>query len=206
MGDTGRIRKRYIKSVNTPPRPRNRKSGILVGGSMRKGLSRFSIPLIVAMLMSFVSVLGMSANAATLPTSLVNGNFEYPGYSVLNSTMSAEGDLYLDWYIDVNGGKLLNTGKHSQSWAAIPNWNKSTFGWLSTQQRCDWGYGINQIIPAQTVQINVDSKTKNSFAELSIHTKSSIYQDLSTAPGSIYTWSLRHAPYKRRADAMSVMI
>lgn len=46
---------------------------------MRKRLSRFSIPLIVAMLMSFVSVLGMSANAATLPTKLINGNFEYPG-------------------------------------------------------------------------------------------------------------------------------
>lgn len=76
---------------------------------MRKRLSRFSIPLIVAMLMSFVSVLGMSANAATLPTALVNGNFEYPGYTVLNSTMSAVGDQYLDWYIDVNGGKLLNT-------------------------------------------------------------------------------------------------
>ena len=139
------------------------------------------------MLMSFVSVLGMSANAATLQTKLINGNFEYPGYSVLNSAMSAEGDPYLDWYIDVNGGKLLNTAKNSQPWAAIPNWNKSTFGWLSTQQKCNWGDGTNQIIPAQTVQINVDSKTKNSFAELSIHTKSSIYQDLSTAPGSIYT-------------------
>lgn len=174
---------------------------------MRKGLSRFSIPLIVAMLMSFVSVLGMSANAATLPTALVNGNFEYPGYSVLNSTMSAGGDPYLDWYIDVNGGKLLNTERvSSATWTAIPNWNKSTFGWLSTQPQCDWGDGQNKIVPAQTVQINVDNKTHNSFAELSIHTQSAIYQDLSTAPGSIYTWSLRHAPYARKPDAMSVMI
>ena len=173
---------------------------------MRKGLSRFSIPLIVAMLMSFVSVLGMSANAATLPTKLINGNFEYPGYSVLNSTMGAAGDLYLDWYIDVNGGKLMNTQKAgSHPWTTIPNWNKSTFGWLSTQPRCEWA-GAGTTVPAQTVQINVDSKTKNSFAELSIHTQSAIYQDLSTAPGSIYTWSLRHAPYERKADAMSVMI
>lgn len=174
---------------------------------MRKGLSRFSIPLIVAMFMSFVSVLGMSANAATLPTALVNGNFEYPGYSVLNSTMSAGGDPYLDWYIDVNGGKLLNTKRvGSATWTAIQNWNKSTFGWLSTQPQCDWGDGQNKIVPAQTVQINVDNKTHNSFAELSIHTQSAIYQDLSTAPGSIYTWSLRHAPYARQPDAMSVMI
>lgn len=207
MGDTGRKRKRNIESVNTPPRLRNRKNGILGGGPMRRGLSRFSIPLIVAMFMSFVSVLGMSANAATLPTKLINGNFEYPGYSVLNSTMSAGGDPYLDWYIDVNGGKLLNTQRvGSATWTAIPNWNKSTFGWLSTQPQCDWGDGQNKIVPAQTVQINVDSKTQNSFAELSIHTQSAIYQDLSTAPGSIYTWSLRHAPYQRRADAMSVMI
>ena len=93
---------------------------------MRKRLSRFSIPLIVAMLMSFVSVLGMSANAATLPTSIVNGNFEYPGYSVLNSTMSFNTP---DWYIDVNGGKLMNTNLVlSRQWTAIPNWNKSTFG------------------------------------------------------------------------------
>ena len=159
------------------------------------------------MFMSFVSVLGMSANAATLPTALVNGNFEYPGYSVLNSTMSAGGDPYLDWYIDVNGGKLLNTKRvGSATWTAIQNWNKSTFGWLSTQPQCDWGDGQNKIVPAQTVQINVDNKTHNSFAELSIHTQSAIYQDLSTAPGSIYTWSLRHAPYARQPDAMSVMI
>ena len=169
---------------------------------MRKRLSRFSIPLIVAMLMSFVSVLGMSANAATLPTSIVNGNFEYPGYSVLNSTMSFNTP---DWYIDVNGGKLMNTDLVlSRQWTAIPNWNKSTFGWLSTQPQCDWN-GVTTV-PAQTVQINVDSKTKNSFAELSIHTQSAIYQDLSTTPGSIYKWSLRHAPYARNPDAMSVMI
>ena len=127
------------------------------------------------MLMSFVSVLGMSANAATLPTALVNGNFEHPGYSDLNSTMSAGGEDALDWYIDVNGGKLIYRGNFSQLWAAFPNWNKSTFGWLSTQPRCDWGYGTtNQIVPAQTVQINVDNKTRNSFAELTIHTKSAI--------------------------------
>lgn len=156
------------------------------------------------MLMSFVSVLGMSANAATLPTKLINGNFEYPGYSVLDSTMGTSDDHNLDWYIDVNGGKLMNTGLVlSRPWTAIPNWNKSTFGWLSTQPRCDWG---SVGVPAQTVQINVDAKTKNSFAELSIHTQSAIYQDLSTTPGSIYTWSLRHAPYTRRSDAMSVMI
>lgn len=208
MSDTGKTQKRNIESMNTPPRPRNRKSGILGGGSMRKGLSRFSIPLIVAMIMSFVSVLGMSANAATLPTKLINGNFEYPGYSVLNSTMGTSDDKNLDWYIDVNGGTLMNTDLifSRPSWATIPNWSKSTFGWLSTQPRCDWGYGANLIVPAQTVQINVDAKTKNSFAELSIHTQSAIYQDLSTAPGSIYTWSLRHAPYARKPDAMSVMI
>ena len=96
MSDTGRIQKRGTESVNTPPHPRNRKSGILGGDPMRRGLSKFSIPLIVAMLMSFVSVLGMSANAATLPTKLITGNFEYPGYSVLNSAMSAEEDSYLD--------------------------------------------------------------------------------------------------------------
>ena len=204
MGDTGRTRKRYTESMNTPTSSRNRRIRILGGDPMRRGLSRFSIPLIVAMLMSFVSVFGMSANAATLPTKLINGNFEYPGYSVLDSTMGTSDDHNLDWYIDVNGGKLMNTGLVlSRPWTAIPNWNKSTFGWLSTQPRCDWG---SVGVPAQTVQINVDAKTKNSFAELSIHTQSAIYQDLSTTPGSIYTWSLRHAPYTRRSDAMSVMI
>ena len=206
MNDTVRKRGRGTESINTPPRLLHRKSGILGGDPMRRGLSRFSIPLIVAMLMSFVSVLGMSANAATLPTKLINGNFEYPGYSVLNSTMGD--DKNLDWYIDVNGGTLINTSLvfSRPSWATIPNWNKSVFGWLSTQPRCDWEDGANSIVPAQTVQINVDAKTKNSFAELSIHTQSAIYQDLSTAPGSIYTWSLRHAPYARKPDAMSVMI
>ena len=205
MSNTGRKRTRCTESMNTAPTHRHlhdRGSRILGGTAMRKKLSRFSIPLIVAMLISFVSVLGMSANAATLPTSIVNGNFEYPGYSVLNSTMSFNTP---DWYIDVNGGKLMNTSLVlSRQWTAIPNWNKSTFGWLSTQPQCDWD-GVTTV-PAQTVQINVDSKTKNSFAELSIHTQSAIYQDLSTAPGSIYTWSLRHAPYARKPDAMSVMI
>ena len=204
MGNTGKTRKCDTESMNTSTRPRNRRIRILGGDPMRSGLSRFSIPLIVAMIMSFVSVLGMSANAATLPTKLINGNFEYPGYSVLNSTMGD--DKNLDWYIDVNGGKLMNTGfVNSRQWTAIPNWNKATFGWLSTQSRCDWA-GTGTTVPAQTVQINADVKTKNSFAELTIHTKSAIYQDLSTAPGSIYTWSLRHAPYKRRTDTMSVMI
>lgn len=190
--------------MNTPTSSRNRRIRILGGDPMRRGLSRFSIPLIVAMLMSFVSVLGMSAHAAILPTKLINGNFEYPGYSVLNSTMSD--DKNLDWYIDVNGGKLMNTGLVlSRPWTTIPNWNKSTFGWLSTQPRCELA-GAGTTVPAQTVQINVDAKTKNSFAELSIHTQSAIYQDLSTVPGSIYTWSLRHAPYARKPDAMSVMI
>ena len=208
MNGTVRKRKYGTELINTPPhRQRNNRGNRILGGvSMRKGLSRFSIPLIVAMLMSFVSVLGMSANAATLPTKLINGNFEYPGYNVLNSTMGASGNQYLDWYIDVNGGKLMNTGLAlSRQWTAIPNWNKSTFGWLSTQPRCDWAEA-GTVVPAQTVQINVDAKTKNSFAELSIHTQSAIYQDLSTTPGSVYTWSLRHAPYARRADAMSVMI
>lgn len=203
MSDTGRKRTCCPELMNTPPRHLHDSGKRILGGTaMRKRLSRFSIPLIVAMLMSFVSVLGMSANAATLPTSIVNGNFEYPGYSVLNSTMSFNTP---DWYIDVNGGKLMNTNLVlSRQWTAIPNWNKSTFGWLSTQPQCDWD-GVTTV-PAQTVQINVDSKTKNSFAELSIHTQSAIYQDLSTTPGSIYTWSLRHAPYARNPDAMSVMI
>lgn len=78
IDDTWRKRKRDTESINTPTRLRNRKSKILGGSPMGRGLSRFSIPLIVAMLMSFVSVLGMSANAATLPTKLINGNFEYP--------------------------------------------------------------------------------------------------------------------------------
>lgn len=93
MNDTKRKRRYGTESVDTSPRQRNNSRNRILGGcSMRKRLSRFSIPLIVAMLMSFASVLGMSANAATLPTALVNGNFEYPGYSVLNSTMSAIGD------------------------------------------------------------------------------------------------------------------
>ena len=178
---------------------------------MNRTHSRAAMPLIVAVLMSFISIMTISANAATLPTALVNGNFEYPGYQVLHDTMSEPNSDRADWYIDVNQGKELNTYRTenvlASNWLPIPNWNKSTFGWVSTQQPAGWDNNNPQIIvPAQTVQINVDDKTHNSFAELCIHSRSAIYQDLATSPGSVYTWSLKHAAFARRTDSMSVMI
>ena len=157
--------------------------------------------------MSFMSVMTLSANAATLPSALVNGNFEYPSYQTLHNTMSEPTPQKADWYIDVNQGKIMNTYRSdyiaANNWLKITNWNKSTFGWVSTQQQTAWD---TTVVPAQTVQINVDDKTHNSFAELCIHSYSAIYQDLATEPGSVYTWSLKHASFGTRTDSMSVMI
>ena len=163
--------------------------------------SHTSIPIIVAVFMSFLSIMTLSANAATLPTALVNGNFEYPGYDELRAATGQVNNY--DYYIDVNGGKALPTDYAADGWKTIPNFSMNRFGWKSTQQKVtDW----TQIVPEQTVQINMDINTHNAFAELGIHSLSAIYQDLSTTPGSIYTWSLKHSSYANRTDSMSVMI
>lgn len=135
----------------------------------------------------------MTANAAGLPDHIVNGNFEYPGCP----------RQWDDIYFDVLGGRWYSTSTTPNSWNTLAGFNKDTFGWRSTQPATSDSF----YVPASTVQINYDNITHNAFAELSIHTESTIYQDIATTPGALYKWSLKECSYDSTfTDIISVAI
>ena len=138
---------------------------------------------------------------ASLPDHLVNGDF---GVNYLDQWR----DSYNVWTsIDPNAGTVLhadNTAMGS-TWkrTAINGWDKSKFGWASTQQA---GNNIQQ--KANAVELQYDAHADNVYAELCAYEPgTAIYQDLKTTPGALYKVRLKHSSISGAyLDKMQVMI
>jgi len=138
---------------------------------------------------------------ASLPDHLVNGDF---GVNYLDQWR----DNYNDWTsIDPNAGKTLhvdNTAMGSNwKWTAINGWDKSKFGWTSTQKA---GNNIQQ--KANAVELQYDAHADNMYAELCAYEAgTAIYQDLKTTPGTLYKVRLKHSSISGAyLDKMQVLI
>ena len=144
-----------------------------------------------------------------LPEQIVNGSFDYP--SVPSWTALPESGSNKN-----NKGKLFatinpGTGKYGSGCAmsttgrAIPNWNRSSFAWSSTQGDAHYP-GMS--CEAGNVELNYDSVHHNQFAELTADQQgTAIYQDVKVTPGTMMKWSLKHSSATSAyVDKMQVMI
>lgn len=147
--------------------------------------------------------------ASNLPEQIVNGGFDYPSVPSWTGLVESASNKY-------NKGKLFatinpGTGKYglgcamSTTGRAIPNWNRSSFAWNSTQGDVHYP-GMS--CEAGNVELNYDSVHHNQFAELTADQQgTAIYQDVKVTPGTMMKWSLKHSSATSAyVDKMQVMI
>lgn len=147
--------------------------------------------------------------ASNLPEQIVNGGFDYPSVPSWTALPESGSNKY-------NKGKLFatinpGTGKYGSGCAmsttgrAIPNWNRSSFAWNSTQGDTHYP-GMS--CEAGNVELNYDSVHHNQFAELTADQQgTAIYQDVKVTPGTMMKWSLKHSSTTSAyVDKMQVMI
>ena len=138
---------------------------------------------------------------ASLPDHLVNGDF-----SVNYKDQWLTGGW--NWTDITPDGKYLNSVRNwndsDRLWKNIKGWNKSAFGWSSTQKG-----GTDDIQhKAGAVELQYDTNADNVYAELCAYEAgTAIYQDIRTTPGTLYKVRLKHASlYSGYLDKMQVMI
>lgn len=139
---------------------------------------------------------------ASLPDHLVNGDFSVNYHDQWK-------DSFGGWTsIDPNAGKTLHATSlpsgSSWKWTAINGWDKSKFGWTSTQKA---GSNVQQKANAVELQYD-DSTADNVYAELCAYEAgTAIYQDIRTVPGTLYKVRLKHSSLNSTyLDKMQVMI
>lgn len=144
-----------------------------------------------------------------LPDHIVNGSFDYPSVPSWTGLAGSSSNKF-------NKGKRFatinpGTGKYGSGCAmsttgrAIPNWNRSSFAWNSTQGDAHYP-GMS--CEAGNVELNYDSVHHNQFAELTADQQgTAIYQDVKVTPGTMMKWSLKHSSATSAyVDKMQVMI
>lgn len=143
-----------------------------------------------------------SDDTSGLPDHLVNGDFSVNYHDQWK-------DSFGGWTsIDPNAGKTLHATSlpngSSWKWTAINGWDKSKFGWSSTQKA---GSNVQQKANAVELQYD-DSTADNVYAELCAYEAgTAIYQDIRTVPGTLYKVRLKHASLNSTyLDKMQVMI
>ena len=142
-------------------------------------------------------------DTSNLPDHLVNGDFSVNYHDQWK-------DSFGGWTsIDPNAGKTLHATNYVDSsgtwkWTAINGWDRSKFGWTSTQKA---GSNVQQKANAVELQYD-DSTADNVYAELCAYEAgTAIYQDIRTTPGTLYKVRLRHASLNSTyLDKMQVMI
>lgn len=145
-----------------------------------------------------------------LPDHIVNGSFDYPSVPSWTGLAGSSSNKF-------NKGKLFatinpGTGKYGSGCAmsttgrAIPNWNRSSFAWSSTQGDTHYSGGMS--CEAGNVELNYDSVHHNQFAELTADQQgTAIYQDVKVTPGTMMKWSLKHSSATSAyVDKMQVLI
>lgn len=141
-------------------------------------------------------------DTSNLPDHLVNGDFSVNYHDQWK-------DSFGGWTsIDPNAGKTLHATSlpsgSSWKWTAINGWDRSKFGWTSTQKA---GSNVQQKANAVELQYD-DSTADNVYAELCAYEAgTAIYQDIRTVPGTLYKVRLKHASLNQSyLDKMQVMI
>lgn len=143
-----------------------------------------------------------SDDTSGLPDHLVNGDFK-------TNYRDQWVDSFDNWTsIDPNTGKTLHVTNMDQDsntwkWTGINGWNRSQFGWTSTQKA---GGSIQQ--KANAVELQYDDAADNVYAELCAYEAgTAIYQDLKTTPGTLYKVRLKHSSISGAyLDKMQVLI
>lgn len=137
-----------------------------------------------------------------LPDHIVNGDFSMNYHDQWKESFN-------NWTsIDPNTGKTLHATNTAQGstwkWTSINGWNRSQFGWTSTQKA---GSNVQQKANAVELQYD-DSPADNVYAELCAYEAgTAIYQDIRTVPGTLYKVRLKHASLNSTyLDKMQVMI
>ena len=151
------------------------------------------------------SVVKLAADGTNnLSDHLVNGDFKT---NYRDQWVNSFDDNWTS--IDPNAGKALlhvtnMPDGSSWKWTAINGWDKSKFGWTSTQKA---GSAVQQKANAVELQYD-DSTADNVYAELCAYEAGiAIYQDISTVPGTLYKVRLKHASLDSTyLDKMQVMI
>lgn len=144
-----------------------------------------------------------------LPDHIVNGGFDYPsvpswtGLAGSSSNKNNKGKRFAT--INPGTGKYGSGCAMSTTGKAIPNWNRSSFAWNSTQGDAHYP-GMS--CEAGNVELNYDSVHHNQFAELTADQQgTAIYQDVKVTPGTMMEWSLKHSSATSAyVDKMQVMI
>lgn len=144
-----------------------------------------------------------------LPDHIVNGSFDYPSvpsWTALpgsGSNKNNKGKRFAT--INPGTGKYGSGCAMSTTGKAIPNWNRSSFAWNSTQGDAHYP-GMS--CEAGNVELNYDSVHHNQFAELTADQQgTAIYQDVKVTPGTMMKWSLKHSSATSAyVDKMQVMI
>lgn len=152
----------------------------------------------------------MADDTNNLPDHIVNGSFDYPSVPSWTGLAGSSSNKF-------NKGKRFatinpGTGKYGSGCAmsttgrAIPNWNRSSFAWSSTQGDTHYSGGMS--CEAGNVELNYDSVHHNQFAELTADQQgTAIYQDVKVTPGTMMKWSLKHSSATSAyVDKMQVMI
>lgn len=156
------------------------------------------------------SVVKLTADGGNnLPDHIVNGSFDYPsvpswtGLAGSGSNKNNKGKRFAT--INPGTGKYGSGCAMSTTGRAIPNWNRSSFAWNSTQGDAHYP-GMS--CEAGNVELNYDSVHHNQFAELTADQQgTAIYQDVKVTPGTMMTWSLKHSSATSAyVDKMQVMI
>lgn len=156
------------------------------------------------------SVVKLTADGTNnLPDHIVNGSFDHPSIPSWTTLAGSASNKY-------NKGKLFTTinpgtGKYGPGCAMsttgrpIPNWNRSSFAWSSTQGDAHYP-GMS--CEAGNVEFNYDPVHHNQFAELTADQQgTAIYQDVKVTPGTMMTWSLKHSSATSAyVDKMQVLI
>lgn len=141
--------------------------------------------------------------AGTLPDHIVNGDFGYPQVDPNDWTL-----------IQSDTGKWFRAAiqhpwcgiSDDDGWTMIPGFDRSRFGWSSTQEDNDGTrpcYAHRNAVEIQNYRPN------GQYAELTESQEhTAIYQDIATTPGTLLAWRLKHASAcaGSHVDSMNVMI
>lgn len=152
----------------------------------------------------------MADDTNNLPDHIVNGSFDYPsvpswtGLAGSGSNKFNKGKRFAT--INPGTGKYGSGCAMSTTGRAIPNWNRSSFAWSSTQGDTHYSGGMS--CEAGNVELNYDSVHHNQFAELTADQQgTAIYQDVKVTPGTMMKWSLKHSSATSAyVDKMQVLI
>lgn len=139
----------------------------------------------------------IAGKSNSLPTELVNGDFEYPSMKSLQHYFTGIDRNRSQWISNGQGGDLAK-------WSDIPGGLDTTrFGWSSTQTQ-----GAMSEQRANAVELQKATGETTQMGELCASQKgTAIYQDIATTPGTLYRIELDHASrYSIHLDQMQVMV